>query len=224
MKELEDFQWFPQLFRNFQTEFIGFVVSNYSIYNPFIEYLKNEPKHKVMFDLCSGSGEPARSIYKQSGVFETLVLSDKYPSSKEILHIDALNFAFDTDACYTMFNALHHFNDQEKLEIVQKIQKNNAKGFFVEILEPNLLFFLKVFITTTICYLLLCPFVKPFSLKRLLFTYLIPINILTITYDGIVSVCKSRSLKQYKKIFRNENVEVLKLKGKLSSLILIKIN
>ncbi len=224
MKELEDFHWFPQIFRNFQTEFIGFIVANYAIYKPFIEYLKSEPKQQTMFDLCSGSGEPAISIFEKSKLFSTLILSDKFPSSKKIITTDVLNTSFSPNTCYTMFNAFHHFTDEEKLSIIKMIQKNNANGYFVEILEPSFIFLIKVFITTTICNLLLAPFIKPFSIKRLFFTYLLPINILSITYDGIVSVCKSRSMKQYKKLFQDENVDVLKLHGTLSSLILIKIN
>jgi hypothetical protein len=52
---------------------------------------------------------------------------------------------------------------------------------------------LKIIFTTTIGQIILTPFVKPFSWMRLVFTYIIPINLFTITWDGVVSVLKSES-------------------------------
>ena len=126
---------------------------------------------------------------------------------------------------YTMFNAFHHFGDEEKLKIVKKIQESGSVAFFVEILEPDIICILKVLFTTTLGCFLLTPFITPFSLKRLFFTYLLPVNILTITLDGIVSVLKSRSVKQYQKLFINYGnaIEVFRLKSGLSPLIIIQI-
>lgn len=223
MKELEDYSWFPKAFRNFQTEFIGFVVSKFNVYEPFINYIKSK-KHKstIMFDLCSGSGEPAQSIYLKSNVFNEVMLSDKFPSSNTILKLDVLNMNFEANKCYTMFNAIHHFTKEEKKQIVQKIKQVGAEAYFVEILEPTILFALKVLSATTIGNLILSPFVKPFSLKRLFFTYIIPINILTISYDGIISVLKSGSMEYYKELFK-EDVNVFRLKKNLFTLVVIEI-
>lgn len=188
-----------------------------------------------MFDLCSGSGEPACTIFKNSEVFKQLTLSDKYPNTagnfdKHTLYLtkstDALNIQFHSDAIYTMFNAFHHFSDNEKLKITNSMIAAEAKGYFVEILAPDFFFVLKIAFTTTIGALLLTPFIKPFSFKRLLFTYILPINILTITTDGLISVFKSRSVKQYQNLFApmKENVKVFSIQKGLSSLIIIQIN
>ncbi|MDP2385390.1 MAG: hypothetical protein Q8M29_03390 [Bacteroidota bacterium] len=235
MKELEDHNWFPPVLRNFQTEFIGFVVARFNIYDAFIDHLKivSLPA-QPMTDLCSGSGEPAISIYRKSNCFSSLVLSDKYPNplqlsdhkiSYEMLSTDVLEMEFKHGTCYTMFNSFHHFNDKDKLKIVEKIQTAGSVSFLVEILEPTLFCLLKVIITTTIGTLLLSPFVLPFSLKRLFFTYIFPLNILTITMDGIVSVLKSRSVKQYQKLFAKfgNTIKIFRLKNGLSPLIVIQI-
>jgi len=81
-------------------------------------------------------------------------------------------------------------------------------------------------LTTTIGCLLLTIFIKPFSLIRLLFTYILPVNILTITYDGMISVLKSRSLKQYQTLLNNPNnpMKIYKLKDGLTNLIIIQID
>lgn len=236
MKELEDYSWFPSGLRNFQTEFIGFVVARFKVYDVFVHYLETlSLAVQPMIDLCSGSGEPAISIFKKSKCFNHLVLTDKYPNSlklpgDKILYesqsVDILEMEFRKGAYYTMFNAFHHFSDEDKLKIAQRIQASGAIAFFVEILEPGIFCFLKVFFTTTVGSLLLTPFILPFSLRRLLFTYLIPINILTYTIDGILSVLKSRSVKQYQKLFSNhENtMKIFRLKNGLSPLIVIQIH
>lgn len=235
MKELEDYSWFPSVLRNFQTEFIGFVVSRFNIYDAFITHLKELPRHQQsMTDLCSGSGEPAITIFTKSKCFSHLSLSDKYPGNVpatdarityEMQSTDVLDMEFKKGTCYTMFNAFHHFKDEEKVGIVQHIQHSGSDAFIVEILEPNFIVLLKVLFATTIGSLVLTPLITPFSLKRLFFTYILPINILAITYDGIVSVCKSRTVKQYQDLFAESGqpVHVFRLKSKLSALVVLHI-
>lgn len=235
MKELEDFSWFPSLLRNFQTEFIGFVVTTFNFYGIFIEHLKGMSlSGKPMFDLCSGAGEPAITIFRKCNCFSHLYLSDRYPNLPSINNhnitylpqsMNVLNIQFEKDAYYTMFNAFHHFSDKEKLMIAERIHTSGSNAFFVEILQPRIDYILKVLLMTTLGSLLLTPFVKPFSISRLFFTYIIPVNILTITYDGLLSVAKSRSVKQYRKLFIHyrESTSVFKLKNSLTSIIVIQI-
>lgn len=225
MRELEDYPWFPTTLRKFQTDYIGFVVAKFNIYDGFVNYLKNQNiKSKVHFDLCSGSGEPAISIFNAVNIFDKLILSDKYPSYKNIEKLDVLEANFSEEHTYTMFNAFHHFNDTEKINIVQKIKQANAKAYFVEILEPTVLYIFKVLFATIIGTLLLSPFIKPFSLKRLFFTYIIPINIINISYDGILSVLKSRSKTQLEKLFLNDHqVKIIRIKKDIRILLIIAI-
>ena len=128
MKELEDYVWFPNSLRNFQTDFIGFVVSKFKVYHSFVTFLKElSLPSKPMIDLCSGSGEPAISIFKKSNCFSSLQLSDKFPNAISIIHeiksVDVLEMKFESGNYYTMFNAFHHFSDEQKLAIVQKIHQ-----------------------------------------------------------------------------------------------------
>lgn len=224
MKELEDYQWFPTLFRKFQMDFIGFVVSRFNFYDVFIQHLINNNETQIpMYDLCSGSGEPAITIFKKSNCFSDIILSDKFPSETNIINKDVLKMNFEIGMCYTMFNAFHHFTDDEKKDIILNIQHSGAKAYFVEILEPSILFILKVGMLTLVANLFITPFIRPFSILRLFFTYIIPINLITITYDGVVSVLKSKTVKQYEQILP-KGVKVYNLKKNLSSLVVIEIN
>ena len=234
MKELEDLPYFPSLLRNFQTEFIGFVVVRFKVYQAFIKYIQSLSNPlQPMTDLCSGSGEAANHIFKESNCFSRLILSDKFPNrlfnadkiSYLPISMDVLEMEFQSGVCYTMFNAFHHFNDEDKLKIAKKILAAGSKCFFVEILEPNIICLLKVLFITTVGNLLLTPFVRPFSFSRIFLTYIIPINIITIAYDGIISVFKSLTLSQYQKLFvdHGDLVKIFKLKKDFSKLIVIQI-
>jgi hypothetical protein len=234
MKELEDLPYFPKSLRNFQTEFIGFVVVRFNIYEAFIKHIRSLPHSDKMIDLCSGSGEVAVHVFKESNCFSHLILSDKFPNilfnDKQISYepnsMDVLQMDFHSGVCYTMFNAFHHFKDEDKLKIVKKIIDTGSQSFFVEILEPSIVCFLKVLFMTTIGTFFLTPLIRPFSFKRIFLTYILPINIFTITYDGIISVFKSRTTKKYKKLFVDygDSVKVFKLKKDFSRLIIIQIN
>ncbi|MDQ3016206.1 MAG: hypothetical protein M3R25_05740 [Bacteroidota bacterium] len=235
MNELEDSPHFPTWLRNFQTEFIGFVVIRFSIYQAFINYIKSlSLTQQPMTDLCSGSGEPAVHIFQESNCFSHLILTDKFPnkistSNLKISYLsqsmDVLEMKFQPGVCYTMFNAFHHFKDEDKLKIAQNMLASGSRSFFVEILEPNIFFLVKILFMTTIGNLLLTPLVKPFSFKRLFFTYIIPVNILTISYDGIVSVLKSRTVEGYRKLFigHGDKIKIIKLRNNFNSMIIIQV-
>jgi hypothetical protein len=115
---------------------------------------------------------------------------------------DVMELLPEAGKCFTMYNAFHHFNQQQQQQIIQKLQTANAPFFFAEILEPDIFTLIKIIFTTTILQLFTAPFVHPFSLLRVLFTYIIPVNIFTVTYDGVVSVLKSKSVKQYQKLLQ----------------------
>ncbi|MDQ3100808.1 MAG: hypothetical protein M3R08_05435, partial [Bacteroidota bacterium] len=68
---------------------------------------------------------------------------------------------------------------------------HGSNGLLIaELLQPNILCFLQILLVTTIGQVFLCPFVKPFRLERLFFTWILPINILTVVWDGLVSVVR----------------------------------
>ena len=223
IKELEDYNWFPQMFRKFQMEFIGSMIQWASIYQPLITLTNatlNENKVSTIVDLCSGSGLPAIYLQKHLSNNCNTVLSDKFPdkgfvNTSSIIYLkettDVLLLEPKPATCYTMYNALHHFSDNDKVAIINKLRIANAPFIFAEILEPNLLTLLKIIFTTTVLQLLTTPFVQPFSFLRLFFTYVVPINLFTITYDGVISVFKSRTVEQYKNLvvpFSNKNLEI----------------
>jgi len=210
MKELEDYSWFPAALRRWQMEFIGNVVIWVKLYKPFvpvIQQLAAENKITALQDLCSGSGMPAVYIANRLTRKLPLQLTDKYPDTRfknipgvsySLLPVDCTAIEPEKNICYTMFNAFHHFPATQQEDFINRMAKSKTPFIIAEILEPGLVNMIKIIFTTTILQLFAAPFVKPFSLLRLFFTYIIPVNIITVTYDGIISVLKSKTVVQYR--------------------------
>jgi hypothetical protein len=215
LKELEDYNWFPKILRRWQMEFIGSVAVWTKLYKPLLPVLEQiitDNKITALQDVCSGSGIPAVYIHHQLVMQLPMVLTDKYPDESIInkpaitysAHpVDILTLHPVKNICYTMFNAFHHFTAVQQNEVVKKMAVNNAPFLIAEILEPGIINCIKIFFTTTLLQLLTAPFVKPFSAARLFFTYIIPVNLFTVTYDGIISVIKSKTAKQYREVLKN---------------------
>lgn len=183
-------------------EFIGWLVDRFGIYAPVVPLIKEALERTggtKVTDLGSGSGGPINFLASQRVLSNVhFLLTDRFPShtdtaSKQVVWhpspVDALTSNAPGDGLLTLFNAFHHFTPEQQQKLVQA---HAARGLLVfEILQPNLITFLKILLTTTIGQLLLAPFVRPFRWVRLLFTYILPINLITIPWDGLVSVLRS---------------------------------
>lgn len=241
IKELEDYTWFPPLLRRFQMDFIGFMVSRLGIYQPAVPLVKQFIQNNrvaIIQDTCSGSGAPAVFMHRHTGFSGKTVLTDKFPSKSfiteqgmEYVHhpVDVLDMPIQAGVCYTMYNALHHFTDAQKLQLVQQMQQGKALFLFAEILQPGIVTLVKILLTTTMLQWLVTPFIQPFSLLRIFFTNLLPVNLFTVMYDGVISVFKSSTAAQYRKLFApvqlpGYRLTVTEIKNWKSNIVLIQAN
>lgn len=207
LPELEDYKWFPVFLRKMQLDYIGWLVDFFGIYKsifPLIDRLSESVQQKNWVDLCAGSGNPTIGISSALSYDYKIMLTDLYPTNIPLKSsninwypnaVDATK-AISLNGFRTMFNAFHHFDDHQKTMIL----KNHAQhGLFIaEILQPSLFELIKIGITTTIGQIIFRPFVRPFSWMGIIFTYLIPINLFTVTWDGMASVLKSSSTSELK--------------------------
>jgi len=224
--EFEDKHWFPEVLRKMQVEYIGWLAATFKIYacieSPLYEALHNSRNTNIT-DLCSGNGGPIKFLLATKKLNNvTATLTDLFPVesadtdriSKETKPVNALKVPEHLQGLRTMFNAFHHFNESEKRNLIEQQAGN---GFFVaEILQPDPLVFLKILFTTTIGQLLLTPFVKPFGWKRIALTYLIPINIITVTWDGLVSVLKSERPSKMEDRLKHLNLTGVRVRSGVS--------
>ena len=213
LKELEDFNWFPPLLRKYQMQCIGILVSKLELYRKIPEIIKADLMQKQLLqvvDLCSGSGYPSLYVHNKLDMPDVQsTLTDKFPLAMraesnvyydtEIL--DVLDFQPDKQKYFTMYNAFHHFEKEQQLAIVSKIIQTNSNLLIVEIVQPTFINFILVTLASIPGVMILTPFIKPFEWKRFLLTYVLPINIFTVLVDGYISILKSKSVNQYKKMF-----------------------
>jgi hypothetical protein len=207
--ELEDYAWFPAWMRRYQMEYISFMAVQFGLYLPVVPMLqKKKAQHNLQewTDCCTGASGPVQFLIRQQFYTSVIFLTDKYlqPIKMEATNAnvhfenyDVLKDAIPGNGLITMFNALHHFSIKERKQIITAIAKTKRPLLFVEITHPTLLNFITITLATTIGQLLFAPLVQPFSWKRLFFTYLIPINLITITWDGWMSVIRSISSNSF---------------------------
>ncbi|HMR87758.1 MAG TPA: hypothetical protein PKD51_06370 [Saprospiraceae bacterium] len=213
LKELEDFDWFPPMLRKYQMELIGILVSQFGFYHQVVKMIKRDLikfNKAHITDLCSGSGLPAIYVHQKLTVSNLQsTLTDKFPQQiSGIEGVEYLTTSVDVNdlepeahTYYTMFNAFHHLEYNERRQLIQKVLDNNSHLIIVEIVQPTFINVILVTLASTVGVWLLCPFIKPFDWKRLFFTYIIPLNVLTVLIDGYISILKSKTKNQYRSEF-----------------------
>jgi hypothetical protein len=101
---------------------------------------------------------------------------------------------------YSIFNAFHHFTSEQQKQLIKKMKEARASCIIAEVLEPTWICFLQVTLAALILQPLTAWAMRPFSILRLIITYLIPIQLITVAWDGWLSVLKSKTVNQYKKL------------------------
>jgi SAM-dependent methyltransferase len=235
LKELEDYPWFPSYLRKMQLEYVGWLSVQLRLYHPLLKLLQQFPSNKWI-DLASGSGWPAFYLQKNASHQIHYTLTDLYPESVsnevkkqvdvEHVPLNLIDFQPQVGKQYSMFNALHHFTTAQQKEIIKKIKEAKSSCMIAEVLEPTWLCFLQVTLAAFIVQPLTAWAIRPFSIVRMITTYIIPIQLITVAWDGWLSVLKSKSLSQYKALFSDladnqYSIEVKRIKQLRGNLIVI---
>lgn len=198
------------MLRQMQTEYIGWMVRFFRIYRRVPGLTRQHLPERFMKtwqDIGSGSGGPI-ALLARTSEWESVsfTLSDLYPQEAHGLPdncvylqepVDARQLQIPAPASISFFNAFHHFHAAEQRGIIDRQLRAGNAVVVAEILQPDLLCFLRILLATTLGQTLLCPLVKPFRWKRLLLTWLLPVNLITVTWDGLVSVMKSPKRRDY---------------------------
>lgn len=213
--EFEDLDWFPDLIRNYMTDFLAFIASVTKMFEPILPILQKgilAGKTGHFIDLCSGSGGSILSLNEsllKKMPHLKIWLSDYFPNWEAFERItqqapnidyvknpvDALKVPDDLHGLRTLFLSFHHFKPEEAKEILQDAIHAHSPIAIFEGQDRSLPSLLAM-LFSPITVLLTAPFIKPFSLGRLFFTYLVPIVPLAVWWDGIVSSLRTYSLKE----------------------------
>jgi hypothetical protein len=235
LKELEDYPWFPSSLRKMQLEYVGWVSVQLKLYRPILKEIIKFPSNQWI-DLASGSGWPACYLQKNTSHQIHYTLSDLYPDSVsnevkkqvevESESLDINKFQPQNGKQYSLFNAFHHFSSAQQKQLIKKMKEARASCIIAEVLEPTLLSFIQVTLAAWIVQPLAAWAIRPFSVLRMITTYLIPVQLVTVAWDGWLSVFKSKTAKQYKEIVcefadHQYSIEVKKIQQLQGNLIVI---
>ena len=184
---------------------------------PLFQKALSHARTSKIVDLCSGGMGPWKNLRKQlnnSGLPVTITLTDKFPNPKSLMRlehnsiegikyfpnsIDATNVPDNMDGMRTLFEGFHHFRPEKARKILLDAQsKRKAIGIFEASLIPptGIILLLLSPIITLLTYLFVTPFIRPFRLSRILFTYIIPLVPLATCWDGVISMLRVYSVEE----------------------------
>ncbi|MGI4020049.1 MAG: hypothetical protein ACRYFA_00955 [Janthinobacterium lividum] len=228
--EFEDLSWFPNVIRSGMTDFLRYFIRLLNVYQPItpllIEVLEKTNENNVI-DLGSGGGGAIEQIHqnisRQTMQSIQITLTDKFPNPAAWQYIHQktnglINFYADpVDAnlvpdqlkgVRTLFSAAHHFKPAQ-LQSILKAAVRQQKGICLfDGGDKNPLMFLGAIIFQPLFFFFLTPFIRPFKISRILFTYLIPVIPFCTVWDGCVSLVRlyrPKELLQLAESISNQN-------------------
>jgi SAM-dependent methyltransferase len=213
--EFEDQKWFPAFLRNYGTDFLQFLSNKTKMYRPIIPVLEKGLEKSGLnriVDLGSGGGGGLIGLnaeLKKDIPDLKIILTDYYPNipafkrTKEkadnfeyiTTSVDARNVPEDLRGLRTQFLSLHHFKpDDAKLILQNAVDANSPIALFEgqERSFPSIL----AMMLSPVSVLLTTPFIRPFKMGRIIFTYLIPVVPLFVLWDGVVSSLRTYSVEE----------------------------
>ena len=213
--EFEDLSWFPTFLRNYMTDFLQFLTNKTKLFQPVIPIIEKgieKSGTNSIIDLGSGGGGGllwiSEALQKENPDLQ-IIMTDLYPNitAFEYTKEQGKNFEYITDSVdardipdklkglRTQFLSLHHFRPDDAKKILQNAVDTKQNIAIFEGQERSLAsIFAMIFSPITV--LLVTPFIKPFSLGRIIFTYLIPLVPIFVFWDGIVSSLRTYSVKE----------------------------
>jgi len=218
--EFTDLNWWPKALRSLLTDYLHTVVE---INRPFSEKVHliadalTATSQRRVVDLCSGHAGPWLHLNKElkdkTGYDVEITLTDKYPSdtaSEKIAamdnvdyhadSVDALDVPDDLHGVRTLFNGFHHFEEEAAQGILaDAIEKKQATVVF-EMLQREWKDIFAILLFVPFMVLFITPRIRPFSMKRILFTYATPVTILLVLWDTIVSTLRCYTPNELEKM------------------------
>ncbi len=220
--EFEDQKWFPSFLRDYGTDFLQFLSNKTAMYKPIIPIIEKGldiGRTNQILDLCSGGGGGLiwlNNELQKHVPHLKILLTDLYPNlsafeyssnkASNIVYlkdpVDARNVPENLNGLRTLFLSLHHFKPNDAKSILQNAVDAHSAIAVFEAQERTFLSLLAMFLSPLTVFFT-TPFIKPFKIGRLVFTYLLPIVPLFVWWDGIVSSLRTYSLKEMNELVKS---------------------
>jgi len=223
LSEIHEQPWFPKFLRDDVTDGLQFTLNFGRVYQPAASCLRKALKAEGtdrLVDLCSGAGGPWSWLYRlveneDTGRVE-VCLTDKYPNiaSFERLReasggrisycaepVDAAKIPAQLRGFRTLFTSFHHFSPVEAAAVIQNAVDTRQGIAIFEAPRRKTLSILMV-VLMPLSALLMGPFIRPFRLSRMIWTYLLPVIPFVLWFDGILSCLRAYSLAELSELIR----------------------
>jgi hypothetical protein len=162
-------------------------------------------------DLCSGGSGPMPAVLANltaRGVQVKATLTDRYPNleafekvaapsggqiSFRADSVDARQVPRDLHGLRTCFNAFHHFEPKDAVAVLRDAAQARQPIAVFEVPDRRIITLISVLVLVPFLVVLGTPFIRPFRWKRLFWTYLLPLVVITTWWDGAVSQLRAYS-------------------------------
>lgn len=219
--EFEDQKWFPSFLRNSGTDFLQFLSNKTKMYQPIIPIIEKgikESKTNQIVDLGSGGGGGLIWLdeqLKKNNPNLKILLTDYFPNIPAFEHtkkqsnsfdfvktpVDARNVPIKLKGLRTQFLSLHHFKPADAKKILQNAVDSKSAIAIFEAQERSAMSLIAM-LFSPLTVLFVTPFIRPFKIGRIIFTYIIPIVPLFVLWDGIVSSLRTYSVKEMNELVK----------------------
>jgi hypothetical protein len=113
--------------------------------------------------------------------------------------VDARNISSELKGFRTFFTSFHHLGPEDAKQVLQDaVSKRTGIGIFESTRRDLFAFLWMLLLPITVW--ITTPWIRPFSIKRLLFTYLLPIVPLVLAWDGLVSCWRTYSCSELRQL------------------------
>lgn len=189
MPQISNSKWFPGFLRGCMHEFMTWFVQRVNAAQPFLPVVEEGLKYTngiVEVKMNVGAG------------FETL--DPLVPAEIPRSHIEVNNFNAEQEGLYVFVNSFHQLDRIKAFEVLSTIARNNRPVVVLEGNNDSLWQVFGMVVIVPLTVLLTAPFVRPFRIERLVFTYLIPILPIVTCIDGFLALFKLYSPKDMEEL------------------------
>jgi hypothetical protein len=212
--EIHEQPWFPKSIRDGVTDALQSVLRLGAVYQPVVSHLAralDSVGDSRLIDLCSGGGGPwiwlHQDLTRRKGLPFDIQLTDKFPNLAAFQRaehttkggvrycaesIDATKIPPRLDGFRTMFTSFHHFSPTQASAIIRSAVDNRQGIGIFEAPARTILSILLTFLVPLFS-LFTVPFVRPFRVSLLFWTYALPVIPFVLWFDGIVSCLRAYS-------------------------------
>mgnify|MGYP005992915527 CR=1 FL=1 len=181
IRQIINLKWFPTHLKTLIAEFLSWFVLKVNASKPFIpvinDILTREKLTRIInIEFNVGAGVETVTPFLGKEIKVQSIYHEKFNTNKNGL--------------YLYVNCFHQLSYEQAKSSLKKICESGNPIAIVEGNNDSLWQIVGMTIFVPITVLLSAPFVKPFRVSRLLFTYIIPLLLIVIMIDGCVALLK----------------------------------